>query len=420
MDAPIKSAHRVDANGPATARPVQASTTAPPRDLRLDFFRGLALIFIFIDHVPGNSLAYATLRAFGISDAAEAFVLIAGFAAFMAYAGPFERDGFRAGARRIGRRIRDLFAAHLLLIAVCGTLLAVAAQTFENPLYFEDVNLTPLSYDPWGAIWRLLILYYQPGYLNILPLYIVLLAWLPAFLWLLQRSLWAAMGVSAGLWLIAGRLEVNFPSWPDIYGWYFNPLAWQFLFGIGAFAAYLSVRGAALPRSRLLAAAALLYIAIGFLVAAPWINLPFLDLPRLVADDFLGYHSKTNLSLWRLAHVLALAYVVALLVPASAAWLRSRAATWLVDCGRNGLDIFCLATRLSFCGYVVMLEAGRTWQYQLAVNVLGIGGMLCAANLLTLRKARRALAKTADRAASRLAQAGQEAAAAASGVNLPP
>jgi hypothetical protein len=34
------------------------------RDLRLDLFRGLALLFIFIDHVPDNVLSYLTLQSF--------------------------------------------------------------------------------------------------------------------------------------------------------------------------------------------------------------------------------------------------------------------------------------------------------------------------------------------------------------------
>jgi len=41
------------------------------RDHRIDFFRGLALIFIFWDHVPHNPLGQITLRNFGFSDAAE-------------------------------------------------------------------------------------------------------------------------------------------------------------------------------------------------------------------------------------------------------------------------------------------------------------------------------------------------------------
>ena len=43
---------------------------AASRDLRLDFFRGVALICIFIDHIPENYLNYFTLSAIGFSDAA--------------------------------------------------------------------------------------------------------------------------------------------------------------------------------------------------------------------------------------------------------------------------------------------------------------------------------------------------------------
>ena len=388
-------------NSLATGAPT-ASAAQPPareRDLRLDFFRGLALIFIFVDHVPGNSLAHVTMRALGLSDAAEVFVLIAGYAAFLAYSGPIEREGLKAGLLRIGQRIRDLYAAHLVLIAVCASLLAFAARYFENPLYFEDVNLTPLGYDPLGAIWRLLVLTYQPGYMNILPLYMVLLAWLPVVLWLLKRNHWMAIGTSAAIWFVAGQLQIKLPSWPEVYGWYFNPFAWQFLFTIGAYVAFHGRRGVTLPLIWPLVVASLIWIGIGLTVAAPWINIPYLQLQRLVAFDALGHVSKTDLSLWRLGHVLAVAYLTALLVPASAAWLRTRAATWIVNCGRNGLDIFCLGTVLSFGGFIVMLEAGRTWEYQLAVNILGIGGMLCTATYLTQRKVKRAAAAQAGRAA---------------------
>src|SRR5947209_15498728 len=55
------------------------------RDIRLDLFRGLALWFIFIDHIPGNSVGQFTLRAFGFSDATEIFVFISGYTAALVY-----------------------------------------------------------------------------------------------------------------------------------------------------------------------------------------------------------------------------------------------------------------------------------------------------------------------------------------------
>lgn len=355
------------------------------RDLRLDFFRGLALLFIFIDHVPGNALSYWTLHAFGVADAAEVFVLIAGLSAVMAYAGGLAGRGLVAGARPVLLRARDVYAAHLLVVAICAGFLAVAARYFENPLYFEYINLTPLAYDPLDAIWRVAILHYQPGYLNILPLYIVLLAWFPVVWWLANRNLWLALGVSVVIW-VAVRLGLNLPSWPETIGWFFNPFAWQLLFTIGVVAAVAARQGKSLPRSRWLVAAAATYVFAAFVVAAPWVNIPGLELPRIVPLDLIPTISKSSLSAWRLVNILALAYLVVVLVPPGAAWLRSRLATLVVHCGRNSLDIFCLGTILSFIGFVVLLEAGRTWPYQLAVNALGVGVMLCTAAWLTRRK----------------------------------
>lgn len=62
---------------------------APGRDARLDMFRGLALLMIFINHVPGTAWENFTSRNFGFSDAAEAFVFMSGVAAGLAYTGGF-------------------------------------------------------------------------------------------------------------------------------------------------------------------------------------------------------------------------------------------------------------------------------------------------------------------------------------------
>lgn len=358
------------------------------RDVRLDFFRGLALVCIFIDHTPGNILSFVTVRNFGFSDAAEMFVLIAGYTAVVAYSRTFERQGIWGGIQRVGRRMRDLYAAHILLTLLCAVLLAVAARWFENPLYYEHVNLTPYAYDPLGAMWRTLVLYYQLGYLNILPLYIVLLGWFPLLWWLMQRHLGLALAASAALWLLANVLGANLPSWPELYGWYFNPFAWQLVFSLGAIAAVHAQRGGTLPRMPWLVALVSAYAIFGFIVAAPWIHIDGLEETRLIHPDSIGPNSKSRLSLWRLAHILSLAYLVVLMVPATARWLRTPAAHLLINCGRNALDVFCLATVLSFVGFVVMLEGGRTFEYQLAVNGVGLALLGSAAWWLTKRKDR--------------------------------
>ena len=69
---------------PDTHLPVRAPST---RDARLDVFRGMCLVMIFINHVPGNPYERFTSRNFGWSDAAEAFVMMSGIAAGYSKAG---------------------------------------------------------------------------------------------------------------------------------------------------------------------------------------------------------------------------------------------------------------------------------------------------------------------------------------------
>ena len=45
----------------------------------IDFWRGLVLVGILCDHIPGNLIEKATPRNFGFSDSAEAFVFLSGF-----------------------------------------------------------------------------------------------------------------------------------------------------------------------------------------------------------------------------------------------------------------------------------------------------------------------------------------------------
>lgn len=64
------------------------------RDLRLDICRGMALWFVFVDHVPNNIVSWFTLRNYGFSDATEVFVFISGYTCMIALAASYNRkDG---------------------------------------------------------------------------------------------------------------------------------------------------------------------------------------------------------------------------------------------------------------------------------------------------------------------------------------
>jgi hypothetical protein len=257
-----------------------------------------------------------------------------------------------------------------MLVRVCVAGLALAAWLFHNPLYFEHVNLTPLIFDPAGSVVRALFLVYQPGYLNILPLYVVLLAWLPALLWLMRINLALALLASAAIWAASGALRYNLPSYTDAGGWIFDPFAWQFLFSLGAVCADATGGGAMRPQSRWLFWLAMAYPLFGLLVAAPWTHLPGLGGARLL-PDFRTNISKQYLSAWRLAHIVALAYVVASMVPPDARWMKSTWEQVLIKCGQNSLPIFSLSIILSLLGFVVLVQGGDGWLWQVGVNVIG-------------------------------------------------
>ncbi len=353
--------------------PIGATSSSAQRDLRIDFFRGLALLFIFIDHVPNNVLARFTLCNFGFADAAEVFVLLAGFSAFLAYQRSFEGGGFRAGASRVLDRVRDIYVWHLALVAICAIGLTFAAAWLENPMYARNIGVHVFGETPARATVLAATLVNQPNMLNILPLYIVLmLIWVPFVLWLLPRRPWQLLFLSAGIWVVANVLQLNLPSQQEPQGWVFNPFAWQLLITIGALAAHVS-RLEVIPSSRVALALAAGYVAFAFLVVAPWTQIAGLEAARVIPRDLLGQMSRSYLSPWRLAHIVALGYLAMTLLSPKSPWLTHAWARGVGRCGRHSLEIFCLGTVLSLTGWVVLAEAGDGLVAQILVNTIGIG-----------------------------------------------
>jgi hypothetical protein len=74
------------------------------RDLRIDFFRGLALWWIFTDHIPADWLGNFSIRNFALCDATEVFVLLAGYAGGIAYGGTLRKQGWLYAGADVVRR----------------------------------------------------------------------------------------------------------------------------------------------------------------------------------------------------------------------------------------------------------------------------------------------------------------------------
>jgi len=360
---------------------IRGAGSSGARDLRVDMFRGLALWFIFIDHVPGNRLGDLTLRNIAFCDATEAFVLLAGYAAGLAYGAALDRRGWLFAAAALLRRAGTLYVAHIFLFVVFAAQVGYSAAALESPAYLDELHLDPFSSQPYLALLQALLLRYQPAFLDILPLYIALLLLFAPALPLLRRPA-LLLGLSGALYILARQLELNLPNWID-GGWFFNPFAWQALFVIGCVLGYVprlpgGRRGPApgIPLRRDLGAAAVLVLLLGAAVMLVAFHAP--EWLALLPERFgvlLTTIDKSALHPVRLLSILALAYLIGHAVPPDAAWLRGRAAMPFLLMGQHGLPVFCTGIFLSFLGRLA-LEQSDHGPMQLAVNLGGLAALV--------------------------------------------
>ncbi|MBM1185237.1 OpgC domain-containing protein [Pseudomonas lundensis] len=364
------------------------------RDHRIDFFRALALIFIFWDHIPHNPLAELTVRNFGFSDAAEIFVFLAGYAAVLAYGKIAQRDGFLRAGIKILRRAWVLYVVHIFLLAVLMGIVFFANNHVETRDLVQEMGLQYFLSNPQQALTDELLLRFKPNLMDPLPLYILLLLGLALVLPLLLRKPAMVVGVSFLVYLTA-------PYWnlaaQEGGVWFFNPLAWQFLFVLGGAAALWAQRDKA-PETRPLMRQPLFLGSVTYLVLAGLLALSW-KWPQVhdaLMPLWLGEHlypiSKTNLSSVRLLHFLALAYVAAKVVPHSH-WLN----LWLVRqacrMGRYSLEVFCLGVILAPLADMLNALGGDTLAIKLISAVLGVGMMAVLAAWLDWNKQLNATAK---------------------------
>jgi hypothetical protein len=364
------------------------------RDHRIDFFRGLALIFIFWDHVPDNPFAQLTLRNFGFSDAAEVFVFLAGYAAVLAYGRVAQRDGYGVACLRILRRTWVLYVAHIFLLTLLMGIVFVANNHVETRDMVREMGLEYFVGNPQQALADELLLRFKPNLTDPLPLYILLMGALPLILPIMMRSAAVAVGLSITLYMMVPLFGWNLRAYEGGGFWYFNPLAWQLIFVLGGALAMYTQRPS-VPRTTAtrpswqqpLFPSAVLYLLITGTIAFLW-KFPAVHdslLPKAFTDLIYPI-DKTNLSPLRLIHFIALVYVVAKLLPASHKWIDNWPAQQTCRMGRYSLEIFCLGVLLAPLADMANALADDAWQMRVITALLGLGLMLLLSNWLELNK----------------------------------
>ena len=298
------------------------------RDPRYDTLRGLFLICMTVNHLP-TELRWITDQSLGFFTAAEGFVFLSGLMAGMVYTRKFRAGGPGGLWAAVLTRVKTIYAWHLASFvgALAAVVLTEYACGFCSPaaprLFFEH---------PLGSLGLGAALLYQPGLLDLLPMYCVFVLFLPAVIRGLESGRpWLVLSASALLWLLAqGMPPVEGLRVYPINTGSFNLLAWQFLFVAGVAAGHAGASGrpqVARP-SRWVAALAAGVAVYGFGVRqAQW--------PSPWSDAVFGVLlNKPALGLLRIADFGCVAYLVAIVGARLPSLLDSRALALL---GRNAL-----------------------------------------------------------------------------------
>lgn len=338
----------------------------------IDFWRGFALVSIFINHLPENVFQYVTHKNFGFSDAAELFVFLSGVSVAIAYGTRFFEGQTGAAVGALFRRILKLYGVQILIAFASIALFVAAAFVFDEDDLLEDEDRDVVLSHPGRGIAAVLALTHQFDNVNILPLYIVLLAMTP-LLWLAGRRDDRLMLLAAtGLYLVARLFSLNLPSWPNEGGWFFNPLAWQLIFATGLFVGR-RVRGGIPYDARLMT------FCLGVLAVSLFVVTDGLSFVPDLWENLRGTldHGKTDLGMLRLVHFLALGYVA---YHSGLTELLRKTFVFAPLCliGRHSLPVFATGSILAAVGEVIVetRSEGFNHEVMLGIAIVGAGIVL--------------------------------------------
>lgn len=342
----------------------------------VDFWRGFALIEIFVNHIPGNFYEQFTHRAVSLSDSAELFVFLAGWSLNYTLGRPENPRPASHLVFRLLLRAGKLYAAHMVIVMLAIAMLALAARGLDNPLLLEWFNAAAVFYEPVETHIGLVLLTHQLGYFDILPLYVVLLAVSPALALIDRRWPYALLPLSAAVYLGALVTQTTFATWPTEGEWFFNPLCWQFDFVLGFLLARQTGPGGWVRRH----IGVIRWIAVPIVVAVAVLKLKgiYVDPTRVPEPHLLFVDAKSFLSPMRIIQFLLL--VVAFSgVFAPLAARAPAPANVLSLLGRHSLLVFCIGSVLSLAGQIGRFALRGNILFDTVFVLAGLAVMFLAA-----------------------------------------
>ena len=340
----------------------------------IDFWRGFALVTIFVNHIPGNFLERFTYRNVSLSDSAELFVLLAGWSMRLSIDNPKRPMTAQAVVYKLWGRAFTLYVAQTFITEFAIFILAASSVLLDAPFLLDWHNVGAVFREPIEAHIGLVLLTHQLGFFNILPLYVVLMLFAPIIALIYRSAPYAVLPLSIGLYVLTLALGLNLPCWPIEGTWFFSPTAWQLIYVLGFLLAGARTDLGAFARRnlRVLRWLAVPIIVGGALIAFTHFFPDLFDIPKPWL--FFIVLDKTFLSPDRLIHILALCALFSGAYNKIVLWI-PLVSRFLALLGRNSLNVFCAGSLLSLCGQILRFIYGGRVSTDIVLFAVGVAIM---------------------------------------------
>ena len=352
------------------------------RDGRVDLLRGFVMCAVVVTHIGlAGPLSWFVGRA-GALTGAEMFVLLSGVVLGSLYPRLAARQGSYAAAVQMLRRAAVLYGKTLAVILLIFFVVKIPGvdgtpvTTFTDRgtgmggsgaagrvYYLYGTAQHLLDYPPPGyAVKDLLLLRYGPWPMNILGLFVLLSAAVPACMWLVRRGLWwLLLAISWGLYALEAVHHV--PVLGAQFDSVFPLLAWQVAFTHGLVIGRYRVRIAQALRSTagLVATGGVLaaYLA-GLLTVRAGVHLPGVPGWSTLYDR---WYERTELQGGRLVDMVVFAVVAYAFLTACWTPLHATLGRLFEPIGRASLTSFFVQVYLVLIiGNLPHLSEHSAWQ----------------------------------------------------------
>lgn len=213
----------------------------------IDGMRGYFLVFMLINHLVftgGLWLVQINHRNLAFVEDAQGFVFLSGLLTGMVYSRKMIKNGYHAGRDRLWERVLELYRyamGVILLVLAAQFVLPGAVDIWRNWTGASQLN------DPLRLA-TIATFLFQPTFMDILPQYIIYMAFAPMVIWLCLIGRWKEVAVGSLLLWVAAQLGLHRVVTYPVSDWLadhgirasFNLFGWQIVFFAGIVAGTLT------------------------------------------------------------------------------------------------------------------------------------------------------------------------------------